>query len=287
MLLPGRDVPWKRFAVELYREIDRDDLVEYAGAVAFSAFLAIFPFLLFAVALGSLVVAPATLDALVERVRNFAPGPVADLLQERMHALVTGTPPALLTVSGVGAVWAATGAVTSLVSALNSAHDVVDRRSFWRVRAIAVAATFAGAGLLIAASGVALAAPLVADAVGGPARTLILWLQWPVAAGIMLFVIACLYHFLPDVDRPFRLVTPGSALAVVGWVLASLGFSIYVGHFARYEVVYGALGSVIVLLLWTWLSALVILVGAEVDAVLEQSVAAAATPAPPGGRPAP
>ena len=94
----------------------------------------------------------------------------------------------------------------------------------------------------------------------------------------MLLVIACLYYFLPDVEQRFRLLTPGSVVAVVIWVLASLGFSLYVDQFGRYEVVYGALGSVIVLLLWLWLSALVILLGAEINAVIEHH-------APEGERP--
>jgi membrane protein len=123
--------------------------------------------------------------------------------------------------------------------------------------------------LFIAATVIAIATPAVAHAVGDPLGTVILWLRIPVAAVIMLFVIACLYYFLPDVEQQFKFITPGSAVAVVVWILASLGFSLYVTHFGSYEVVYGALGSVIVLLLWLWISAFVMLVGAEINAVIE------------------
>ena len=273
MFLPGRDVPMRVFLRDLVREIGDDHLLDYAGSVAFSAFLAIFPFLLFAVALAGLVVNPATLDTLVNQVRGVAPDQVTQILNERLQALVDGTRTSLLTLGAVGAVWASSGAISALMTALNSAYDVPERRPFWKTRAIALAWTLAAAVLVIAASVIAIAAPHVAAWIGGPVQIVIRVLRWPVAGTLMLFVIACLYHFLPDVDEPFRLVSPGSVLAVLGWIAASLGFSAYVSHFGRYEVVYGALGSVIVLLLWMWLSSLVILIGGEINALLSQYAA--------------
>ncbi|APR77818.1 Inner membrane protein YihY, formerly thought to be RNase BN [Minicystis rosea] len=272
MFRPARDVSWKQLARDLIREIDHDYIADFAGAISYSAFLAVFPFLLFAVALASLVIDPATLDTLVEQIRRVAPSQVAEILADRLNALTTGTKPGLLTVSAVGAIWAASGAMTALITALNSANDVHESRPFWKTRGIALLMTMAGAVLFIAASAIAIATPPIARAIGGPIGTVILWMRWPVAALIMLFVIASMYHFLPDVERRFRLVTPGSVVAVVLWVLASVGFSLYVGHFGRYEVVYGALGSVIVLMLWLWISAFVILLGAEINALLEEYV---------------
>lgn len=295
MFLPGRDVAWKTFAADLYREIDSDKLMEFAGAVAYSAFLAIFPFLLFVVALAGLVIDPATLETLIEQIRRVAPPQVAEILVDRLHALTSGTAPGLLTLGAIGAIWAAAGAVSSLTTALNSAYDVEDTRPFWKTRGLAILVTIAGAVLFVVATGVAIATPAVAGALGEPLGTIVLWLRWPVAALIMLFVIAFLYYLLPDVQQSFHFITPGSAVAVVIWILASLGFSLYVGHFARYEVVYGALGSVIVLMVWMWLSAFVILVGAEINAVIEQyspegkragkkSLAETGTDAPPAAK---
>lgn len=291
MMIPGRDVSWRQFARDLTREIADDDVSDYAASVAFSAFLAIFPFLLFAVALAGLVIDPATLDTLVAQIRRVAPQAVAQILTDRLHALTAGAAPGLLTFGAVGAIWASSSAVASLIAALNAACDVVsDRRPWWKRRALSLVVTLAGAVLFILASVITIAAPAVARAVGGPGGTIILWLRLPAAAVIMQTVIAGLYAYLPDVDRPFRFITPGSAFAVIAWILASLGFSTYVGHFARYEVVYGALGGVIVLLLWLWISALVILVGAEIDAVLDKDApgsAPAPTPEPPAAPPDP
>lgn len=269
MFLPGRDVPWKRFLREFYREVGDDHCLDFAGSVAFSAILAIFPFLLFAVALAGLVINPATLDTLVTQIENVAPPQVAQILTDRLHALTAGAAPGLLTVSAIAAIWAASSAVAALTTALNEAYDVEESRPFWKTRGMAILVTLAGAVLFIAASVIAIMTPVLAHWVGGPIGTMIMWLRWPVAAGIMLLVIASLYHFLPDIEQRFRFVTHGSAVAVVIWVLASLGFSLYVEHFGRYEVVYGALGGVIVLLLWLWISALVILLGAEINAMIE------------------
>ena len=260
---------WKDFGRDLYHEADRDHLLDFAGSVAFSAFLAVFPFLLFAVALASLVIDPTTLTTLIDQIRRVAPPGVADLLADRLRALTTGTPPAVLTVGGLGALWAASSAIAALTTALDSAYDVEETRPFWKTRGMALLITLAGSIFVVAATAIAVAAPAVAHHLGGPVGTLVLWLRWPVAALIMAFVLACLYYFLPDVEQSFRFITPGSLVAVVLWVLASLGFSLYVGHVAGYEVVYGALGSVIVLMLWMWISALAVLLGAEINAVLE------------------
>ncbi len=269
--LPGRDMPWKAFLRELYREIACDNLVDYAGSVAFSAFLAIFPFLVFVVALAGLVIDPSTLTALVDQIHRLVPPDVARILTDRLTALATGPHTGLITVGAVGAIWTATGAVTALVTALDAAYDVHDSRPFWKVRGLAILLTLAGAVFVIVASVVALATPAVAGYLGGVLGPLLLWLRWPVAAVIMLLVIACLYYFLPDVEQDFRFITPGSVFAVVVWAIASEAFSLYVRHLGRYDAIYGTLGGVIVLLLWIWISALVILVGAEINAVLEHA----------------
>jgi membrane protein len=269
MILPGRDIPWRDFARTLWREIRNDNLVDFAGAVTFSAVLALFPFLLFAVALASMVIDPGTLDAMVEQVRRLAPTQVADLLGERLRALTSGTRPGLLTLAAVGAIWTASGLVASLITAFNMAYDVHDDRPFWKTRGLAVLVTLAAAVLFVGASAMVVATPAFAGALGEPLGTLVLWLRWPAAAVIMILLVACLYYFLPDVEQDFKLITPGSVVAVIAWLVASLGFSLYVGHFGKYEVIYGALGGVIVLLLWIWISALAVLLGAEINAVIE------------------
>jgi len=117
-------MPWKTFVRDLIREIASDNLLDYAGSVAFSAFLAIFPFLVFAVALAGLVIDPKTLNALVDQIQRVAPPAVAHILTDRLNALTSGSHRGLITVGAIGAIWSASGAVSALTAALNAAYGV-------------------------------------------------------------------------------------------------------------------------------------------------------------------
>ncbi len=158
--------------------------------------------------------------------------------------------------------------------ALNTASGVQETRPWWKVRVIAALATLIGAAFVLVSSGLALVAPIVAGHIGPAAVTLVSWLRMPIA-GLVAFVgVVSAYRFLPDVEQRFALILPGSVVAVALWIAASLGFSAYAENFGKYEVEYGALGGVIVLLLWMWISSLSVLIGAEVNAVLEHRFAA-------------
>ncbi|WP_433930748.1 YihY/virulence factor BrkB family protein [Sorangium cellulosum] len=268
MHLPGKEIPWKDFLNDIKQEWVKDKVDTVAAALTFFGVLAIFPFLLFAIALAGLVIDPVEAARMVGELYRVAPPAVANILGERLHALTEGQSPALLTVGALGAVWAASGGVIALMDALNSAYGVEDSRSFLKRRGIALLVTLGGAVLLTIASALAVATPAIAEHLG-PLGTLILWLRVPVSAFIVMGVLATLYYVLPDVEQKFRFITPGSIVAVVIWAIASLGFSFYVGRFGSYEVSYGALGGVIILLLWMWISSMAVLLGAEINAIIE------------------
>lgn len=270
MHLPGRDIPWKQFLLTIKDEWMADRVDEVAGALTFSLVLALFPFLLFVVSLASLFLDPADAMSLTAELRRVVPGAVADILGERLHALSTGSRPGLLTLSAIAAIWAASGGVRALIAAFNQIYDVVESRSFWKVYWLSVVTTLIAAALSVAATAVAIATPAIAAAVGGPIGTVILWLRFPVAAVLMALVLALLYYYLPDVEQEFKFITPGSVTAVVIWLLMSFGFSVYVANFGRYEVIYGALGGMIVLLLWMWLTSMVVLLGGEINTIIER-----------------
>ncbi|HZF54407.1 MAG TPA: YihY/virulence factor BrkB family protein [Polyangiaceae bacterium] len=269
MILPGRDVPFREFARQLWRRSDDDNLIDYAGSIAFSLVLAVFPFLLFAVSVAGLVIDPHLLDSLLEPVRRVLLPEAADVVIKHLHELTARSRMGLLTFSAVGAVWVASGAITALATAFNAAYEVTERRPYWKTRGLAVLLTLLAVVLFILASVIAFAAPSLLGHLGGPLGAVLLWLRWPTTILIMMVTVAGLYYILPDVEQRFGLITPGSVVAVVLWLLGSLGFSYYVTHFGAYQVVYGALGSVVVLLLWMWISALAVLLGAEINAVLE------------------
>ncbi|MGK3999104.1 YihY/virulence factor BrkB family protein [Sorangium sp. So ce1024] len=268
MHLPGKEIPWKEFLNDIKQEWVKDKVDTVAAALTFYGVLSIFPFLLFVVALAGLVIDPAESARLIGELYQVAPPAVANILGERLHALTEGQSPTLLTVGALGAVWAASGGVVGLMDALNAAYGVEDSRSYIKRRGIALLVTLGAAVLVTVASAIAVATPAIAEHLG-PLGTLILWLRVPVSMLIVMAVLAALYYVLPDVEQKFRFITPGSVVAVVIWAIASLGFSFYVSRFGSYEVSYGALGGVIILLLWMWISSMAVLLGAEINAIIE------------------
>lgn len=269
MRLPGYGMSWKEFFTALKREWSKDRVGDVAGMVTFRGILALFPFVLFLVALGGILIDPAQATQLIDQLSKVAPGPVTQILGERVRALAQSDSTSLLTISIVVALWSASGGMSALMRALNTTYGVQESRKWWKVRGIALAMTFFAAALALVAALMAVAAPPLAKAIGGPLGSALLWGRLPVAGMLMMFLWACLYYFLPDVEQRFRFITPGSVVGVVLWLIASWGFSIYVANFGSYEVTYGALGGVVVMLLWMWISSQVVLLGAEINAVVE------------------
>src|SRR5205823_11062226 len=143
--------------------------------------------------------------------------------------------------------------------------------------------TFGASALVLLAAFVGVAAGPIAHAFGGPVEKVVTWLRLPIAGLLIAFVWAALYQILPDKPRKFRLLTPGSVIAVALWLLASWGFSFYVLHFGEYNKTYGAIGGAVVMLMWMWISAMVLLTGALINAVLEDLSRRAPETAPEAG----
>lgn len=270
MRLPGRGIGWKEFLRDLAGEISKDGITDLAATVTYYGVLALFPFLLFLVGVASLVITPSDAERLVNGLAGVAPGPVTEILGERIRDLGERESTSIVGLGAAGAIWAASGGVMALVRALNVAYDVKEGRPFWKVRAIALGMTVVSTVLALAAALVAIGTAPLADRIGGPLGIAIGYLRLPVAGLVMMLLWALLYHALPDVEQRFKFITPGSVSGVVLWVLASWAFSRYVANFGSYDETYGALGGVIVLFLWMWISSLVLLVGAEVNALVER-----------------
>jgi membrane protein len=265
----GGGMSTKEFLLGLKGEISRDQVTDIAGSVTYYGILALFPFLLFLVALASVVISPQDAERLVRELSQVAPGQVTQIVGDRIRSLGAQQDVGLLTLGAVGALWAASGAMMALMRALNTAYDVREGRPFWKVRLVAVGMTILAGVIALVAGVVAVATAPLADRIGGPVGTAITWLRLPVAGLLMMLLWALLYWVLPDVEQDFKFITPGSVAGVILWVAASWGFSTYVANFGKYDQTYGPLGGVIVLLLWMWISALVLLVGAEMNALLE------------------
>lgn len=264
--------PLRQVLRDLRRNWREDAVGDTAAALTYYGVLALFPFLLFVVALAGVLLNPTAIGQLVDSAADVAPAAAVDLLRTRLHALEAAPNGGLLTLGLIGALWAASSAVASLAQALNRCYDVRETRPFWKTRGLALLVTV-GAGILTVLAAVVLFAipPLLAHFPSWM-RTLIAIARFPVAGLAVMVVWATLYWILPNVHPRFQLISPGAAVGVLLWLLASMGFSYYVSHFGRYEATYGTLGGIIILLIWMWLSSVVVLLGAELNKIL--------TPAP-------
>jgi len=273
------DIPprgWWQVTRRAWHEASADQVPLLAAGVAFYSFLAIFPTMIAAVLIYGLVRDPAEVEAQAQQLTRAMPADAASLLTEQLRALATTSSGSLglgLLVSLVLALWGASGGVGNLITAINLAYDEEETRSFVKRKALALGLTLGAIVFTVVAIGLIAVAPAVLDSVigSGPIRWLLEAGRWIGLLVAMAFALAVLYKVAPDRDdAQFRWVSVGAVVATVVWLLASLGFSLYVDNFGSYNETYGALAGVVVLLLWLWLTMYVVLLGAEINAESEQ-----------------
>lgn len=265
---------------QFLREFKEDDLTGMAAELAYHFFLALFPFLLFLTALGGLIASLAGIDNPSQRVLDVfggaLPGDAASVVRTQVEGVVANRNPALLSVSILGTIWAASAGVGSLMKAMNRAYDIPESRPFWKRTALALAATVVGglamlvAVLVLVVGEVALSRIADSAGMGSAVELVIRYGRWPVVGMLLLAAISFVYWLLPNTGLPFKWVTPGAIASAILWVVVTIGFAVYVASFASYNATYGTLGGVVVLLLWFYLTSLVILAGAELNAMLDR-----------------
>jgi membrane protein len=281
---PQSVIRWGEILERTGRAVYEDDCLGWAGELAFFWFLALFPALLFVVALAGSLPVQHLIDVVVQSLARVAPGDVLVLVREQLVQIAHGPPRGLLTLSLLGALWSSSTAMTAIIDTLNQAYHVREGRAWWRVRLIAVGLTVVLVAFTLIAVAVMMIGPTLAgsleNGLGVPPRFAWLWAiaEWPLVFGLMVTALGWIYYFAPDAQRRWAWITPGSIAATLLWILASLGFKWYAGHFGEYQKTYGAIGGVIVALLWLYASGLAILIGAELNAAVEH--AAAKRPAP-------
>ena len=261
------------------KEFLADDMPTYAAGLTYQVLFALFPFVIFLLALLGFLNIPGFFDWLLGQARAALPEQAIGLVEGVVGQVRGESQGGLLSFGIVAALWSASGGVRSLMNALNVAYDVEEDRPAPKRYLLSVLYTFGLAAILIAAIGLMLIGPQVAAWLAGQVGlgelfvTLWTWLRLPVAVLLLALAVALVYYALPNVEQRFRLITPGAVLAVLAWVAASLGFGYYASNFANYSATYGSLGGVIVLLLYLFISSAVLLLGAEVNAVLYHQAA--------------
>jgi membrane protein len=272
-------IKWSGIFARTARALSEDDCLGWAGELAFFWFLALFPALLFVVALAGSLPVQHLMDVIVASLAPAAPDDVLDLVREQLVQIAHGPPRGLLTLSLLGALWSSSSAMTALIDTLNQAYHVRERRSWWRVRLLALGLTAVLVAFTLVAVALIMIGPSLAEylegGLGVPQHVAWSWAiaEWPLVFGLMVTALGWVYHFAPEGRRRYAWLTPGAIAATLLCLLASLGFKWYAGHFGQYQKTYGAIGGVVVALLWLYASALAILIGAELNAAIGQAQA--------------
>jgi len=252
----------------------RDNCLGMAAQLAYYFFFALFPTLLVIMAIADIFAADVI--QMLRGLGGFVPRAAVTLVVDQLQALPESGQGGLLTFGMLTALWSSSAAMTAIIDTLNTAYDIEEGRPWWKVRLTAIALTVGIAVFIVAAFALVVAGPTVAEQL---ANRLYLgstfewtWkiLQWPVVFLLVSGGIAAIYYFAPDADQDWVWLTPGSIFATILWLIASLGFKYYIANFGGYES-YGIIGGVMVLMLWLYLSGLVILLGAEMNAEIEHA----------------
>jgi membrane protein len=262
-----------RFLRLALAEFSADDMTTYAAALAYRLIFSIFPFLIFLTALLGFLGAPQFFDWMRDQAAYLLPTQAMTAVENVLAELQTPQG-GLMSVGIALAIWSASAGVLGTMDALNVAYEVKERRPMWKRILVAILYTLALAVMLIVATALMISGPAfltwLTHYVGLDQLfiTIWTWIRWPVAILLLMLAVAVVYWAAPNVKQPFRFITPGSVVAVTVWVAASLGFGVYVQNFADYNQTYGSLGAVIILLFYFYLSAAVLLFGAELNAVI-------------------
>jgi membrane protein len=279
MILNVFKVPlsWPELLKRTAREVLADNCLGLAAQLAYYFFLALFPALLFITAIISFIPVVGLLEAITGMLARVAPNEVLSIVTDQILKIAHERNGGLLTIGMLGTIWSTSSGVTAIIDTLNQAYDIQEGRAWWKVRLIALGLTVALALFIVVSFALVLVGPTLAEKVAvwlhmGPAFA---WtwkiLQWPVVFGLVAFAIAMIYYYAPDAEQEWIWITPGSIFATALWLLISIGFKFYVSNFTSYNATYGTIGGVIVLMLWFYVSALAVLVGAELNAEIEHA----------------
>jgi len=275
---------WLDIAKRTGKEVKADQVPLLSAGVAFYALLALFPAAIAGISIYGLVADPTTVRDQIANLTKMLSPQTASLVGEQLKQVTSGAGGALGFATVVGiltALWSASSGMKALVTGVNLAYDETETRKFVKLRGLALLLTL-GAMVLV---GIALATivgyPPIADTLPTVLRWLVAILRFVILGGLLVVGLAVLYRYAPDRDQPkWSWVSWGSGIAALLWVLATVGFAVYANFFGNYNKTYGALAGVIILMFWLFLTAFVVLVGAELNTEMELQTAKDTTAGP-------
>lgn len=270
---------WKDILIRTYEQFSEDRLLAVAAGVVFYGLLALFPAITALVSSYALFAKPSTINEHLSMLSDVLPAGAFDIVKEQVARVLEkgnlklGT---AFATSLLFAIWSANGGMKAIIDALNVVYDEKEKRGFFKLNAVSLAFTFGGLLAALIAIGAVVALPIVLSMVGLGSMTDILFRvgRWPLLIALMLFGLAVLYRFGPSRRSPqWRWLSVGSLFATLTWLAGSALLSYYLANYANYDATYGSLGAAIGLMMWMWMSTIVVLLGAELNSEIEHQTA--------------
>lgn len=269
------DTSWKQFFVDLWKETNDDNVFNGGAALAFYLTLAIFPGMIFLLNLLPYLPIPNQSDQIYALLREAMPGDAASALTDTVRGIVAEKRQGLLSFGALFTLWAATSGMAAVMEQLNITYDVKEGRNYLKVRGTALLLTMLFGACVVGSFLLILVGEEIRNfldrqfGLGGALTVLFEVTRWVITFGALSLAFALVYYFGPDVKQRFRFITPGSVFGVLVLAAASFGFKMYVENFGSYNATYGSIGAVIVLMLWLNITGLVVLLGSEVNSLVE------------------
>ena len=266
----------KQFLLDLKREVSEDNVFNCAAALGFYLTLSIFPAITLIMTVIPYLPIEDVDEAIMGLLGDAMPDESRDMIEEVVNDVTSERRGGLLSFSLLAALWATSTGMYAIMQQLNITYDVKEARSFLHARAIALVLSLVFGLLMLGAFMLIVLGGVLQDWVGetldfgGVSLLLVAVFRWLVIVGALLLAFSMIYRYAPNVERKFAILTAGSVLGVVMLILASLGFAFYASNFADYSATYGSIGAVIMLMLWLYIAGLVILLGSEINVLLER-----------------
>jgi membrane protein len=262
-----------RFKDKYLARVTNIDASGLAAQLAYLFLLSIFPFLIFAITLLGYTTIKA--EDVIGLVKSSVPLETASIIADNIRSVLADRSTGLLSFGAIAAIWSASSALNSIISVLDKSYEVTQSRSFIKSRLVAIALTF----MMVPAILVSLLLPVFGEKIGLfifshmglSSLFLTLWnlARWALSFCIMLGVLACIYYFAPHKQLRFRSVLAGALFTTVSWHIVSLCFSYYINHIGNYSAIYGSLGGIIILMVWFYVVALLIILGGVLNSILD------------------
>ena len=270
---------WKDILWRVYASVNDNRLLAVAAGVVFYSLLAIFPAVAAFVSLYGLIADASTIDAHLSIAAGIFPAGAVDILHDQITKLAAKSDAKLSLgfMTGLGvALWSANSGMKAIIDALNVVYDEKEKRSFVKLNLVSLLFTFVALLSLMVALSVIVIAPIVFSVVGLSSlfSLAIVVLRWPLLLVLATVALAAIYRYGPSRrEARWQWLSVGSAAAAIGWLISSVLFSWYIANFGAYNATYGSLGAAVGMMMWMWISAIVILLGAELNAEIEHQTA--------------